>query len=250
SSSNSLTYEMEHAKRKAENTMTELWYFLDSVLGKSDTEKGQMPLKIPELRESLQGYKRSLFGDFEKLRTANKADVYRKQRLQELGDLIQRRLEYLQNPTDCKTAKKLVCILTRSCGFACQIHHCLHCVISAYALGRSLVLKSSSSLYASESFDSVFEPMGSSCLSTQFNNTTKWPGTLNYKSSDNTIFLTSEENYSPQRPAFLPPAVPADLAQELSILHGNPSVWWIGQLARYIFRLKGKKAGFTNTIVG
>ncbi|CAG5127667.1 unnamed protein product [Candidula unifasciata] len=253
-SSNSLTYEMEHARRKAENTITELWYFLDSILGKSDTEKGQMPLKIPELRESLQGYKRSLFGDFEKLRTANKADVYRKQRLQELGDLIQRRLEHLQNPTDCNTTKKLVCILSRSCGFACQMHHCLHCVISSYALGRSLVLKSRSSLYASESFDSVFEPMSSSCLAAQFNNTTKWPAVTT------PFFLTSEENYSPPRPAFLPPAVPADLAQELSILHGNPSAWWIGQLARYIFRLKqnlleevisrGKKAGFTNTIVG
>ncbi|CAG5125709.1 unnamed protein product, partial [Candidula unifasciata] len=202
----------------------------------------------------------TLFGDFEKLRTANTADVYRKQRLQELGDLIQRRLEYLQNPTDCKNAKKLVCILTKSCGFACQMHHCLHCVISAYALGRSLVLKSGSSLYASESFESVFEPMSSSCLAAQFNTTTKWPGTLDYKSSDNTIYLTSDQNYSPPNPAFLPPAVPADLAQELSILHGNPSVWWIGQLVRYIFRLKpnlleevisrGKKAGFTNTIVG
>ncbi|CAG5127662.1 unnamed protein product, partial [Candidula unifasciata] len=259
-SSNSLTYEMEHARRKAENTVTELWYFLDSILGKSDTEKSQMPLKIPELRESLQGYKRTLFGDFEKLRTANKADVYRNQRLQELGDLIQRRLEFLQNPTDCKTSKKLVCILSLPCGFACQIHHCLHCVISAYALGRSLVLKSRSSLYASESFDSVFEPMSSSCLAAQFNSTTKWPGTLDYKSSDNTIYLTSDQNYSPPHPAFLPPAVPADLAQELSILHGNPSAWWIGQLARYIFRLKpylfeevisrGKKFGFTNTIVG
>lgn len=30
-----------------------------------------------------------------------------------LSDLIQRRLKYLQNPKDCKTAKKLVCDLNK-----------------------------------------------------------------------------------------------------------------------------------------
>ncbi|CAG5127665.1 unnamed protein product [Candidula unifasciata] len=205
--------------------------------------------------------KRTLFDDFEKLRTANKADVYRKQRLQELGDLIQRRLEYLQNPTDCETAKKLFCSLTKSCGFACQMHHIVHCMISAYALGRTLVLKSDWSMYGAQSFETVFEPISRTCLVTPFKeNITDWPAALEYMSRDNTIYLRSEENYSPQQPAFLPPAVPADMAQELSILHGNPSAWWIGQMFRFIFRLKpnlleevisrGEKAGFTNTIVG
>lgn len=38
------------------------------------------------------------------------------------------------------------------------------------------------------------------------------------------------------RPAYLPLAIPRDIESELSTLHGNPYVWWCGQLVRFLWR--------------
>ena len=35
---------------------------------------------------------------------------------------------------------------------------------------------------------------------------------------------------------FLPQAVPADLADKLERFHGDPAVWWIGQVVSYLIR--------------
>lgn len=40
----------------------------------------------------------------------------------------------------------------------------------------------------------------------------------------------------PARPAFLPLAVPEDLADRLSRFHSNPAAWWIGQFVTYLTR--------------
>ena len=62
--------------------------------------------------------------------------------LQNLNDLMQRRLHHLQNPKDCSSARKLVCSLDQKCGFGCNMHHALHCFIIAYALERTMILHS------------------------------------------------------------------------------------------------------------
>ena len=40
------------------------------------------------------------------------------------------------------------------------------------------------------------------------------------------------------RPPYVPLAlgIPDDIADELLRLHGNPSVWWVGQFLRYLWR--------------
>jgi hypothetical protein len=53
------------------------------------------------------------------LNTLQASDSFEAWRLKEshdLSDLVQRRLEYLQNPSDCRTAKKLVCTLNKVSG--------------------------------------------------------------------------------------------------------------------------------------
>jgi glycoprotein 6-alpha-L-fucosyltransferase len=50
-------------------------------------------------------------------------------------------LNDLQHPGDCASARKLVCMLNKGCGFACQIHHVVHCLTHAVALNRTMVLK-------------------------------------------------------------------------------------------------------------
>ena len=81
----------------------------------------------------------------------------------ELGSLIRKRIDYLQNPTDCKSAKKLVCRVAKSCGFGCQIHHVAFCFIMAYATERTLILDSSNWRYSPRGWDAVFLPVSSTC---------------------------------------------------------------------------------------
>ena len=40
------------------------------------------------------------------------------------------------------------------------------------------------------------------------------------------------------QPDFLPLAIPEDISQELMRAHGNPAVWWIGQIMKFIMRLQ------------
>jgi len=38
------------------------------------------------------------------------------------------------------------------------------------------------------------------------------------------------------RPPYLPLTIPQQIGSKLVTLHGDPAVWWIGQLVRYIMR--------------
>lgn len=40
------------------------------------------------------------------------------------------------------------------------------------------------------------------------------------------------------KPPCLPPVIPDDLAPRLTVLHGDPIVWWVGQILKYILRPK------------
>ncbi|XP_030834720.1 alpha-(1,6)-fucosyltransferase-like [Strongylocentrotus purpuratus] len=62
------------------------------------------------------------------------------------------------------------------------------------------------------------------------------------------------------RPDFLPLAIPEDISERLERVHGNPAVWWIGQIMTYILRPQPQlqefmdketaALGFTHPIVG
>lgn len=62
------------------------------------------------------------------------------------------------------------------------------------------------------------------------------------------------------RPDYLPLSFPKDLSDRLLRLHGDPTVWWIGQFIKYLTRPQDhlkqelerakQKLGFTGPIVG
>ena len=81
----------------------------------------------------------------------------------ETRSLIRKRINYLQNPADCKSAKKLVCHVAKTCGFGCQIHHVSYCFIMAYATKRTLILDSSNWKYSPNGWNAVFQPVSSTC---------------------------------------------------------------------------------------
>lgn len=89
------------------------------------------------------------------------SEGWREKMSTELTQLMERRLHHLQNPKNCHTAKKLLCHLSKPCGFGCQIHHVAYCLIFAYATERVLVLDQSGWRYAG-SWETVFQPLSMS----------------------------------------------------------------------------------------
>lgn len=83
---------------------------------------------------------------------------------QQLNTIMEKRIHQLQNPVDCKSAKKLVCHVAKACGFGCQIHHVSYCFILAYATQRTLILDSSSWKYSPNGWNVVFKPISSTCV--------------------------------------------------------------------------------------
>ena len=82
----------------------------------------------------------------------------------ELTQLMERRINYLQNPQNCTQAKKIVCHLTKTCGFGCQLHHVAYCFIMAYATERTLVLDSSNWHYSLKGWSAAFLPLSDTCV--------------------------------------------------------------------------------------
>jgi glycoprotein 6-alpha-L-fucosyltransferase len=50
-------------------------------------------------------------------------DSWRAAEARSLSDLVQRRFHYLQNPTDCSKARKLVCNLNKVCMQFIKTYH-------------------------------------------------------------------------------------------------------------------------------
>ena len=78
----------------------------------------------------------------------------------ELSILMQKRIDYLQNPANCTSAKKLLCsFVNNPCGFACLIHQVVFCFIMAYATERTVVIDAAGWIYTSEGWETAFLPV-------------------------------------------------------------------------------------------
>jgi glycoprotein 6-alpha-L-fucosyltransferase len=179
---------------------------------------------------------------------------FRYKESQALSDLVQRRFHFLQNPSDCSTARKLVCKINKGCGLGCQLHHIVYCFIMAYATERTLILKSKGWRYHKGGWEEIYLPVSETCLDSEGQSQGSWP------SQDVQVMTVPIIDSLNPRPSFLPLAIPADLAPRLMRIHGDPIAWWIGQLLKFILKPQpetaamlenGKnKLGFKRPIVG
>ncbi|KAL1485977.1 hypothetical protein MTO96_031610 [Rhipicephalus appendiculatus] len=83
--------------------------------------------------------------------------------------------ERLQNPTDCQTARKLLCNVSNRNGLGSGSHDILWCFVAALQMGRTLILDTSKWHYTlyGNSWRSVIKPLtGSSCDSVGIDNQT------------------------------------------------------------------------------
>lgn len=95
----------------------EFWSFVSSEIVKVQKQLNEIS---PDLIQSLTHllklgaeHKRSLLHDINNLEEADGFALWREKESNELSDLVQKRFKHLQNPSDCKTTKKLVCSLNK-----------------------------------------------------------------------------------------------------------------------------------------
>lgn len=155
---------------RAEKSTREMWFYIRNRLNKVDKNihiDEYLNITLRAIRanyESMQ-YRYSdmntMYSEFEPYQLNWK--YWQRNVSIELRSLIKKRLNYLQNPSDCNLAKKLVCRVAKSCGFGCQIHHVAFCFIMAYATKRTLILDSTNWRYSQKGWNKVFLPISSTC---------------------------------------------------------------------------------------
>ncbi|KAG8232909.1 hypothetical protein J437_LFUL011017 [Ladona fulva] len=260
----SLEYEM--TRRRVVDGVQELWYYFGSQLKQlkalASPRFKQLSERIDNILKEASEHKRALLMNVNRLAEVDGYGPWREMESLELSYLVQRRLHYLQNPPDCASAKKLLCNLNKGCGYGCQVHHVVYCLIVAYGTRRTLVLRSKGWRYHKAGWEEVFHPVSDTCPpvadpsgSITSGSHAHWPG----KPNTQVVELPIVDSLSP-RPPYLPLAVPRDLAPRLARLHGDPIVWWVGQFLKFLLRPQpnvqkmldstARKLGFQRPIVG
>ncbi|KAF5294268.1 hypothetical protein FQR65_LT10854 [Abscondita terminalis] len=225
--------EYEKLRRRIANTIQEFWSFINSEINYIKKEK-----KSDDIIETLDKvisagvqYKRSMVLDVEKISQVDGFNEWRIKEINNLSDIIQDRLSYLQNPVDCENAKKLVCQINYFCGFGCQMHHLISCMTLAYGTQRTLILKSINWQYHKAGWEGVFKSLSKLCTYVNDTIAVTYPGNKNSLVID----LPPKTQIHP-RSKYLPLAIPEDLSYRLATVHGNPSAWWIGQILKYVWK--------------
>ena len=172
----------ELTRRQVLRDINGFWWYMKSSLGsrirdKNSSFKSDIKKIIVEGQDRYDG----LLLLLDELEEADGFEGWRKIEAKKLSDLVQGRLHALQHPTNCSSSPKLICNLNIDCGFGCQLHHVVYCLIVAYGSGRTLILKSSDWNYGKGAFERLFKPMSGRCSSISQKNAflkslNWWPG--------------------------------------------------------------------------
>ncbi|TPP66874.1 Alpha 1 6 fucosyltransferase H [Fasciola gigantica] len=228
----------EILRRRAVHYTHELWYSISADLREltKELDPNTNTGRIQSLHNRIDELTRYLLVNLDGLGRVNQLAKIRRDGLDRLARLVQRRIRMVQNPRDCSKAKFLLVSLDRPCAFGCNVHHLSYCFQLAYATNRTLVFSSDHSSYT-QWWNSSFEPLSSKCPGPQSSRHFQSPEFTNVNQVDSPrvvrcAYIAMAERNLP----WLPPAVPQDIAPELHQYHGAPFVWFIGQLITYLMR--------------
>ncbi|CAL8116621.1 unnamed protein product [Orchesella dallaii] len=191
--------------------------------------------------QSLQNKETSLRTPIWNLASKNKSiqEFIQRERA-EMADLVQQKIHTLQNPDDCTKAKKLVCTVDNDCGFGCMIHHIVYCLITGYTTNRTLILNLRTR-YKGRSWKKTFLPLSSTCLDGSGATYGIWGGGGEDISAQvlavgtfGTMGITPGSPWAPLRPK----RIPSQFKSRLRKISKDPLIWWVGQFASYVMRLR------------
>jgi hypothetical protein len=86
------------------NNIEEFWFYVQSEVRKL---KKSNAVDVDKILDLTSQFKRSLMTDMEELGTLAGGDTLAERQNRRLGELVQARLRHIQNPRDCKTARKV-----------------------------------------------------------------------------------------------------------------------------------------------
>ena len=90
---------------------------------------------------------------------------WRKKEIKQLSSIVESAILRLQNPTDCKKAKKIICNYSyETCGLGCLINHGAYCLITALATNRVAIMKDTPWFYSNITVQKFFAPLSATCL--------------------------------------------------------------------------------------
>nr|XP_018667645.1 alpha-(1,6)-fucosyltransferase-like isoform X1 [Ciona intestinalis] len=183
-------------------------------------------------------------------------------KLRELNRRAQHLIQHTQNQKNCRRAKKLFCNVEAKCGFGCLVHHYGVCLF--LAIGTNRVMQwDLKAITDYPGLDEVFMPLSETC-----NNITggkEAPEWYSEKSSNPTpvdtevVKVTLIDSHDRQTP-FAPMTIPEEFYPLVKPIHGDPLVWWAGQVQSYLMRPKAwvtrevqiikQDIGFKHPVVG
>ncbi|CAG2102887.1 unnamed protein product [Medioppia subpectinata] len=223
----------ETSLRRVRQNVDEIWHYLRTKM-----DKKSMGF-VNDLRYNM-------FYELDVL--SDRDNRWRNQELKNLSDFVQNRIHRLQNPSDCENAKKLVCDLNKYCGFGCQIHHLAHCFVAALALNRTLICDTQdwrSSSGEQNVWNKLFQPISQTCVNPNGHNRTDWGDDKRLHSYQ--VMYYPIIDYITPLPEFLPLVIPQQIADPLIRQSGEPFIWFIGNVLKYMLRPSDQLSQFMDT---
>lgn len=106
-------------RRRVRRNTEEMWNYVQSEIKKIkrsiNPSESKLINQLNNMLEMTGEHKRSLLNDIQQMQEADGYEYWRQKESIALSELVQKRLQYLQNPEDCSTAQKLVCRLNKVC---------------------------------------------------------------------------------------------------------------------------------------
>ncbi|XP_060562738.1 alpha-(1,6)-fucosyltransferase-like [Ruditapes philippinarum] len=150
--------------------------------------------------------------------------------------------------------KKVLCKLPIS-GFGSQAHLLTICFTVGFHTQRTVILLSNTSQYSTDGWESFMLPLSDTCKTIGLNDTVVKVSNLTQIDNISVIDIDLAHKYID-----LTDALPRDLFLRIKQFNPNPSLWWAGQIALYVFKptksfkhfldKRQKEFGIENVFVG
>ncbi|CAF0711896.1 unnamed protein product [Brachionus calyciflorus] len=232
------SYEFEELRRKIFHDVKDVSYYINSQLDwlKNAKNFDNLNKNIDLISQQFKERINVLIASTYNLSISNHLGEWRRTESENLAKVVQKRFTELQNPEDCNNKKKIICDMGKSCGYGCQMHHIMYCFITAYFTNRTMILNSDGWRYNEKGYEAYFMPLSETCRKSNAQQV-GWNEHNDEKAPEIKMPIIDA---IVNKPSFLPLSVPKEILEPLKKFHGDPFVWWSGQVLSYLMRFNSE----------